>query len=606
MSNRIHMRRIARGALPAFLLTLLTSSIAALASAQAAPQIVCTPDSHGVVTCSDDTGLRIDAQGHDLAQSSSPAPLQPAAITPSSASVLHVSQGQSIQAAISQAIPGATILVAPGTYVENLDFLGKAITVESESGPAVTVIDGGANGTVVSFRSGEGRDSVLQGFTLRNGFGGLTFPYYDAGGGVWVYGTSPTVLDNIIEDNLACVGAGISVEFGSPLIQGNVIQRNRQAGCSGGTGGGGIAVGGASSAEIIQNVIAENVTGSFGGGISLFAAGTPTIEGNIIRDNRASQGGAINMYNFSDALIVQNLVTGNHGYPGAGVYWLVPSGERGPLLVNNTITDNAGPGVFADGYDKETVLIGNIIAGNGSPFFCGSFNDLNPPQLSFDDVYSEDGGAAYGGICTDQTGVNGNLSADPMFVDEGSGDYHLEAGSPAIDAGDNNAPDLPAQDLDGNARIYDGNGDGTATVDMGVYELTNAPPDCSLGTANPGELWPPNHQLATIDVVGVTDPDGDPVSITITGVKQDEPTVGEGDGDTSPDADGVGTSAARVRAERSGSGDGRVYHIGFKAEDGRGGTCTGTVTVCVPHDQGQGAGCADGGALFDSTVGGGS
>jgi hypothetical protein len=61
-----------------------------------------------------------------------------------------------------------------------------------------------------------------------------------------------------------------------------------------------------------------------------------------------------------------------------------------------------------------------------------------------------------------------------------------------------------------------------------------------------------------------------------------------------------------VRAERTGSkqvpGDGRVYHIGFTATDPAGASCSGTVTVCVPHDQGQGSACVDGGPLYDSTA----
>ncbi|MHC4447953.1 MAG: hypothetical protein ACYSXF_09265, partial [Planctomycetota bacterium] len=105
---------------------------------------------------------------------------------------------------------------------------------------------------------------------------------------------------------------------------------------------------------------------------------------------------------------------------------------------------------------------------------------------------------------------------------------------------------------------------------------------------------------------GVTDPDGDPISITITAIAQDESLEGLGDGNTCPDGDGVGTDTALVRAERSGTkktpGDGRVYHISFAAEDGRGGECSETVTVCVPHDQGQGNTCVDGGPIFDSTV----
>ena len=104
-----------------------------------------------------------------------------------------------------------------------------------------------------------------------------------------------------------------------------------------------------------------------------------------------------------------------------------------------------------------------------------------------------------------------------------------------------------------------------------------------------------------MSVVGVTDPDGNPVAITITGITQDEPLNGGGSGNTCPDATGVGTATASLRAEREGTGDGLVYHIGFTADDARGGRCTGTVTVCVPYDHGQGRVCVDQGPLFDST-----
>jgi hypothetical protein len=143
-------------------------------------------------------------------------------------------------------------------------------------------------------------------------------------------------------------------------------------------------------------------------------------------------------------------------------------------------------------------------------------------------------------------------------------------------------------------------------VDEIYYGLTNEPPDCDAASAEPTELWPPDHKFEDVSVVGVTDPDGDPVTITITGIAQDEPLEGLGDGDTCPDADGVGTGIASVRAERSGTkktpGDGRVYHIGFTADDGQGGSCDGVVTVCVPHDQRQGHVCVDQGPIFDSTV----
>lgn len=146
-----------------------------------------------------------------------------------------------------------------------------------------------------------------------------------------------------------------------------------------------------------------------------------------------------------------------------------------------------------------------------------------------------------------------------------------------------------------------------ATIESNhVLATFNTPPDCSAAAAEPAELWPPDHELKTISVAGVYDDDDDPIRLAITGIRQDEPVAAAGDGRTAPDGTGLGTEIAEVRAERVGNpnapGDGRVYQILFSANDGRGGECSGSVMVCVPHDRGAGTGCVDQGPLFDSTV----
>ena len=131
--------------------------------------------------------------------------------------------------------------------------------------------------------------------------------------------------------------------------------------------------------------------------------------------------------------------------------------------------------------------------------------------------------------------------------------------------------------------------------------VLNEPPDCAAAAPASGELWPPNHDFRQMSIAGVTDPDGDPITTTITGVSQDEPIESPGSGNTCPDGGGTDSDTALLRRERNGGSDGRVYHVSFRAEDGRGGECTGTVAVCQPHDQGQGEECIDQGPLFDST-----
>jgi len=145
------------------------------------------------------------------------------------------------------------------------------------------------------------------------------------------------------------------------------------------------------------------------------------------------------------------------------------------------------------------------------------------------------------------------------------------------------------------------NGDGCSST----CQIENRPPDCGRAAASRDEIWPPNHQFEAVTVQGVTDPNGDPLTITVTGIRQDEALKGNGDGNTCPDGAGVGTSTAMLRAERAGTpkvpGDGRVYQVSFKASDGKGGECSGTVRVCVPHDQRPGHRCVDQGPLVNST-----
>ena len=134
--------------------------------------------------------------------------------------------------------------------------------------------------------------------------------------------------------------------------------------------------------------------------------------------------------------------------------------------------------------------------------------------------------------------------------------------------------------------------------------IINEPPNCNEAYADPDELWPPNHKYVDIGIMGVTDPDGDPLTITINSITQDEEVnaKGKGDGNTAPDGMGVGTSTASIRAERQGKGNGRVYEISFAATDPAGAECSGTVQVCVPHDQKPGHECIDDGQNYDSTV----
>jgi len=423
------------------------------------------------------------------------------------ASVINVPAAQpTIQAGINAANNGDTVLVAPGTYTENINFMGKAITVKSSKGASVTIVDGGSIAPVVTFNTSETSSSTLSGFTLQHGTSTPNSLYM--GGGVFVYFATPTIKSNIIQYNTSCGGAGIGVYYGSPLIQGNTIQNNSIAACSGGAGQG-ISVGGPSSAQIIGNIIRNNTIphGSCGG-ISIGGESGPSLQNNIVNGNVAGApgdsgtiGGGICILNVSlpnalpgHAVIVQNLIYGNtiYGGPvrgGAGIYAFVPSGAQ-PIFVNNTIVGSSsasqGSAVYITGYDDQAQFFNNLLIGASgtNAVYCDGQYDQAPPMFTNDDAYSANG-TGMQGTCSGESSQNGNISVNPFLVDG----YHLRGGSPAIDIGDNSAPNLPATDLAAHPRVINGNGGASAIVDLGAYEfvpVTVSPTSLSFGLQGVG------------------------------------------------------------------------------------------------------------------------
>jgi hypothetical protein len=146
----------------------------------------------------------------------------------------------------------------------------------------------------------------------------------------------------------------------------------------------------------------------------------------------------------------------------------------------------------------------------------------------------------------------------------------------------------------------------SSTVDVFVYQ-PYAPPDCSHATASLGTLWPPDHKMINLQIQNVKDnaPEANKLTYSITRILQNEPTQGTGSGDTCSDASFSSTpvNAFQIRSERAGAGSGRVYRVEFSATDSYGGSCSGAVTVCVPHDLSHGGICpARPTFAYDSTV----
>jgi len=271
-----------------------------------------------------------------------------------------------IQSAINQADDGDTVLVSPGTYQENIDFLGKAITVSSvnPNDPnvvAATIIDGSSpadanKGSVVTFHSGEDNNSVLTGFTLTGGTGSWVLVSWEykglrwnrCGGGVLCYNLSaPTICKNVLVNNTAGQGGGIYV-YGdpvnpddpsdppvhiNPVISGNTFINNSavvEHGFSPPDGnypandhGDGGAIVAFQGVEVIRgNLIEDNHADYYGGGIHLRQWSNGLVEGNLIQSNDARLGGGVHITYISSPVIRSNQIKLNKAtnLGGGGLY----------------------------------------------------------------------------------------------------------------------------------------------------------------------------------------------------------------------------------------------------------------------------------------------
>lgn len=252
-----------------------------------------------------------------------------------------------------------------------------------------------------------------------------------------------------------------------------------------------------------------------------------------------------------------------------------------------TVDDGNPAEVPAPGYTfanvRDTVTI-SVLNVNSDPVA-----EAGPSQTSNENVEVVLGGAQSSDPDNDTLTFTWIQTGGPTVVLAGAATVAPSFMTPFVGVG--------GADLTFQLTVDDGNGglDGD-TVVVHVQNVNDPP---NAGAARPSQelLWPPNHQMVSISILGVSDPN-DNATITIDQVLQDEPTAGTGSGDTPIDAVICAGGTVLLRAERDGSGDGRVYRIHFTASDLEG-SSAGVVTVTVPHSKRGTA--VESGMTFDST-----
>lgn len=354
------------------------------------------------------------------------------------------SEVPTIQEGILAAEDGDKVVVADGTYTgvgnTNLTYEGKAIEVRSASlNPAACVIDCGGSGRGFAFTSGEGSDSVVQGFTIRNGAN-------ENGCGIYCSASSPTVINCKLSNHNsgASQGAGAYIRNSSATFMNCEFLNNTATGAN---GGGAYMYRG--SPQFINCAFVQNYAGTSGGGGLYNEQGSVSVSGCTFSGNLTPVQGAANRcvsgsIAMENCLVINNIADGQYAATG-GVHLVNSTGTvKNCTFYGNQATNNTG-GLFS----SWPISVFNCIFRNDT--VGGVIDEVDVAQgssVSFCNVHN-----GYNGI--------GNINANPLFIS--SSDFHLQANSPCIDAGTNlSAPDI---DLDGEFRPQ-----GIFT-DMGCYEV---------------------------------------------------------------------------------------------------------------------------------------
>jgi len=277
-----------------------------------------------------------------------------------------VGAGQSIQKAIDAApVTGAILCVAPGTYSGLINFHGKPINLVSSGGPGLTFLDGGGAGTVVTFSSAEGKDSIFDGFTVRNGKAAF-------GGGILVNGASPTIRNSIITKNVA---TGDHAKGGGAAVMG--VQASPAITCTQFLGNtsdysGGGFMSSYSANPYLRSDYFEGNKASYGAAIGVAWSGRLDLGWTeLIANQASSDGGGIHVGTpYGNVLVRQTWFKGNKAGGQGGGMW-VPAGMA--EVINSTFDGNQANegGGIAAGYGSmvsvaSTLFVRNTTTSSGS------------------------------------------------------------------------------------------------------------------------------------------------------------------------------------------------------------------------------------------------
>lgn len=384
---------------------------------------------------------------------------------------LHVPDDyDTIQAAIDAAEDGDTILVAPGTYNEAIDFVGKAVHLLSEDGPEQTTIDAhGLDTSVVTATSGEESDTILEGFTIT---GGTAAGQYPTGGGMIVLASSPGITNCVFEGNEASSGGALSVSGTAEN---------------------------ASNVTVTDTTFVDNTAVEFGGAVFVGSDSSLVLDSCTFTANSASQGGAVNVNSNSATAEIVNCHFENNAAVDMNGSDLTPGG--GAVLNFGNTDPNLPPTTISN-----SQFVGNHSAHWGGAILDGSPEIFGETTTVENSEFIENSAEAFGGAVTAYEGQLHFISCafeNNSAGKDGGASYAVEDGSPTFEDSIfcGNSPDQIVgdwTDFSGNlfgphCPIGDLNGDGlVGGADLGEllsqWGPCDNPDDCPADFNNDGVI----------------------------------------------------------------------------------------------------------------------
>jgi predicted outer membrane repeat protein len=422
-----------------------------------------------------------------------------------------------IQQAVDAAIDGDTVLVASGTYTsdlgdglrrdKNIDPRGKAITIRSESGPETTIINSMGSGRGFKLQRAEDRNTIIEGFTIREGNPSPLIGTQATHGAGIVTGLN--VAASFINLRLLNnTGSGISAS-GAIMVRNSVFEGNTNSG---------LYLQGGGDVVVIDSQFTSNI-GYPAGGIISYTDDNLRIENSVFSKNTTNLDGYENSERVvggvfitgSNVSLLNNVFEGNEG-------GIVIKNTNDANIVNNLLYNNAGPavgGIFVESSQNvhvtNSTFYNNKItggnAGTGNNLYNNSTNAasntvyitnsiMGPAEQSGADIAADNNAhliVSHSTISRYWAGGSGSTEFNdlpPMFrvidlgadgiagpnpgnagIDDDTYDFRLDPASPMIDSGLKLSTLF--SDIRGSVRPIDGNtNEPGAQFDRGAYEYS--------------------------------------------------------------------------------------------------------------------------------------